>query len=95
MSGEVMQRTNIYLSEDQLRLLKHLAAEDHQSVATLVRQAVDSYLSERLTDDEAWNQRLTQALAHLRGRIPAAITPEKIEADITAARQEYRAARRR
>ena len=90
-----MQRTNIYLSDDQLRLLKHLAAEDRQSVATLVRQAVDSYLSGRMAEDEEWNQRLAQALARLRGHIPASATPQDIEADITAARQDYRAARRR
>ena len=30
-----MQRTNIYLDEDQLRLLKHLAAEENKPVADL------------------------------------------------------------
>ncbi|WP_288011059.1 ribbon-helix-helix protein, CopG family [Kyrpidia sp.] len=28
-----MQRTNIYLSEDQLRLLKHLSASENKSVS--------------------------------------------------------------
>ncbi len=48
-----VQRTNVYLEEDQLRALKHLAAEERQSVADLVRQAVDAYLARRLTDDPA------------------------------------------
>jgi len=90
-----MQRTNVYLSEEQLRLLKHLAAEDRQSVATLVREAVDSYLAERLSHDQMWDQRLTQLLERVRGRIPASASPDEIEADITAARKDARAARRR
>ena len=46
-----MQRTNIYLNEDQLRLLKHLVAEENKPVADLVRQAVDQFLRIPLEDD--------------------------------------------
>jgi predicted DNA-binding protein len=90
-----MQRTNVYLSEEQLRLLKHLAAEERQSVATLVREAIDSYLAERLSHDQMWDQRLTQLLERVRGRIPASASPHEIEADIIAARHDALAARRR
>jgi hypothetical protein len=94
-----MQRTNIYLDEDQVRLLKHLAAEDRQSVADLVRQAVDLYLTQRLADDSLWRERFDQLLTRVRERMPPAVTTEEIEADITAAREEvrqaHRAARRR
>ena len=83
-----MQRTNVYLSEEQLQLLKHLAAEDRQSVATLVREAVDSYLTERLSRDQTWDLRLTQLLERVRARIPASASPEEIEADITAAQRD-------
>ena len=86
-----MQRTNVYLSEEQLQLLKHLAAEDRQSVATLVREAVDTYLTERLARDQAWDQRLTELVERVRRRVPASTSPEEIEADITAARQDARA----
>ncbi len=89
-----MQRTNVYLEEDQLRALKHLAAEERQSVADLVRQAVDAYLARRLTDDPAWQERLDALLERVRGRIPADIPAEEIEADITAARAEVRQAHR-
>ena len=90
-----MQRTNVYLDEEQLRLLKHLAAEDRQSVATLVRQAIDSYLTARLAHDQMWDRHLAQLLERVRARVPASIPPEEIEADITVARRDARAARRR
>lgn len=84
----MMQRTNVYLSDDQLRLLKHLAAEDQQSVATLVRDAVDAYLVERLKEDQVWTARLAELLNRVRRRVPASVPPEEIEADITAARRD-------
>jgi Arc/MetJ-type ribon-helix-helix transcriptional regulator len=94
-----MQRTNIYLSEDQLRALKHLAAEERQSVADLVRQAVDAYLAKRFAEDAAWRERFDELIERVRSRLPATLPPEEIEADITAAREEVRrahhAARRR
>ena len=85
-----MQRTNIYLDEDQLRMLKHLAAEERQSVADLVRRAVDAYLAQRLTDDATWREQLDQLVERVRSRIPATVTPEEMEEDITLARQEVR-----
>jgi predicted DNA-binding protein len=96
LKGEdIMQRTNVYLSDEQVQLLKHLAAEDRQSMATLVREAVDTYLAERLAHDQTWDQRLTQLLERVRERVPASTSSDEIEADITAARQDARAARRR
>ena len=89
-----MQRTNIYLDDDQLRALKHLAAEEHKSVADLVRQAVDGYLAKRLVDDAEWRQRLDQLMDRISGRIPRDVSPAEVEADITAAREEVRRAHR-
>src|SRR5689334_14793124 len=95
----VMQRTNIYLEADQLRALKHLAAEQDQSVADLVRQAVDDYLAEHIRDDHAWAARLDDLVERVRKRTTDSVPPEQIEADISAARAEaretHRAARRR
>ena len=94
-----MRRTNIYLDEDQLRSLKHLAAEDERRVAELVREAIDDYLARRLADDAAWRERFDRLVERVRARVPAGISPDEIEADITAARDEvrqaHRAARRR
>jgi excisionase family DNA binding protein len=44
--------------------------------------------------EAAWEQRLDQMLARVRSHIPADLTPEEIEADITAARDEVRQAER-
>ncbi|MDA8206830.1 MAG: hypothetical protein M0Z36_12255 [Thermaerobacter sp.] len=46
-----MQQTNIYLDENKLRLLKHLAAEETKSVADITRPAADQFLRIRLEDD--------------------------------------------
>lgn len=35
--GDGMKQTKIYMDEDRLRLLKHLAAEENKPVADLVR----------------------------------------------------------
>ncbi len=89
-----MYRTNIYLDEEETRALKHLAAEERCSVAELVRQAVDQYLARRLGEDKDWGGRFDELVARIQRRLPAEVTPEEIEADITAAREEVRRARR-
>ena len=87
-----MHRTNIYLDDEQLRALKHLAAEDQCSVAELVRRAVDSYIATRLADDDQWRERLDDFVARVRAQ--AALTAEEVDADILAAREETRLMRR-
>jgi hypothetical protein len=86
-------RTNIYLEAEQMRALKHLAAEDNSSVAELVRQAVDRYIAERLSDDTAWREQLDAFLARVRAGLPSDVPGDVVEADISAARQEVRLAR--
>lgn len=90
----MMQRTNIYLDEDQLHALRLLAAEDRESVADLVRQAIDEYLVKRYPDCRDWGERFDTLVARIQRRVPADVTPEQIEADISAARQEVREAHR-
>ena len=85
-----MRRTNIYLDEDQLRALKHLAVEEQQSRAVLVLQALDEFLARRFAGRADWGERLDALVQRIRRRIPADVTPEQIEADITAARDEVR-----
>lgn len=85
-----MRRTNIYLDDDQLRALKHLAIEERQSLAVLVRRAVDAFLAERFKDRDDWGERFDALVDRIQRRIPAAVTPEQVEADITAAREEVR-----
>ena len=90
-----MQRTNIYLDEDQVRALKHLAAEHEQSVASLFRRAVDDYLSRGFARDDLRQQRMTDLLDRIRSRSQSEVDPEEIETDISLAREEeVRTARR-
>lgn len=90
-----MKRTNIYLEEDQLRLLKHIAVEEGRSFTELVRQALQEFLgrypqkTKRAPSTEEWNRRLEQLLARVRQRT-SAFSPEEIEADITAAAKQSR-----
>ena len=90
-----MKRTNIYLQEDQLRVLKHLAVEEGRSFTDMVRQALDEFVSRRrrkrttfLASGE-WARRLDQLLARVRRRTQA-YSGQEIERDITAAWKESR-----
>ena len=89
-----MQRTNIYLDEDQLRLLKHLAAEENKPVADFVRQAVDQFLRSRLENDGMWQSDMTALIQRVRSRVSHAIDPDEIECDIREARHDVRTRRR-
>ena len=89
-----MQRTNIYLDEDQLQLLKHLAAEENKPVADLVRQAVDQFLRNRLENAVTWQSDMAALIERVRSRVSLAIDPDEIESDIREARQDARAAQR-
>ena len=87
-----MHRTNIYLDEDQLRLLKHLAAEENKPVADLVRQAVDQFLRNRLENVVTWQSDMAALIERVRSRVFLAIDPDEIERNIREARQDARSA---
>jgi predicted DNA-binding protein len=56
-----MVRTQVYLTEDQDRGLKQLAASSGRKQSELIREAIEGYLAERKPKD--WKQ----ALEALRG----------------------------
>ena len=85
-----MRRTNIYLEDEKLVILKMLAAEEGKTVAELVRKAVNQWLDERLTHQKDWGQRLDALVTRVRSQIPADHQPKEIEDDISAARAEVR-----
>ncbi len=100
-----MKRTNIYLDNEQLRLLKHIAVEEGRSFAEVVRQALQQYLDSYRRDSadglspDVWTQRMDTLLARVRER-SSEYSPAEIESDITAASEDSRrrrvnAARRR
>jgi hypothetical protein len=89
-----MKRTSVYLEDEELKLLKHLAVEEEASLAELVRRAVrwylamsasHVYLAPQALSDKEWNRRLDKLLASIRARVPS-VPPEEIEAEITKAR---------
>lgn len=86
-----MKRTNIYLEEEQLRLLKHLAVEEGRSFTELVRQALQEFLEryQPKTARAQWSQRLEQLLERVHRRTRG-FSPEEIEADVTVASKEAR-----
>jgi hypothetical protein len=64
-------------------------------MAVLVRRAIDEYLAENFRDSDDWGERFDALVKRVQSRIPSGITPEQIEADITAAREEARRARQK
>jgi len=80
------------LSESQLHELEQLASKNRRSVDELVQLAVGDYLARR-GDHSEWAKRLDQAVTQIRAAMPDDLTPDDIEADITAAWQEHRADR--
>ena len=89
-----MRRTNIYLEDEKLGVLKHLANVRGATVSDLVRQAVDVLLAEQLQQERNWGQRLDDLVDRVRSRVPVAATSDEIEADVTEARSEVNARRR-
>ncbi len=86
-----MQRT-IELSEDQLRKLEKLAASEQRTLDEVVQFAIGDYLARR-QGRSAWAKRFGEAVEQVRAGIPPDVTPDEIEADVTAAWDEYRAER--
>ncbi len=92
-----MQRTNIYLSEEQLDALRRLAERRGEPVAQLVREALDEWLASQnvrpIREDE-WSRRFGDVLARRKKLAnERGWTEEEVERDVTAAVREVRKAR--
>lgn len=62
-----MVRTQIQLEENQVRILKMLAAAERTSMAEIIRQAVDAYAGQRMPEiDPRRRQRAIQAAGRFR-----------------------------
>ncbi|MBI2885849.1 MAG: ribbon-helix-helix protein, CopG family [Chloroflexi bacterium] len=83
-------RTNVYLDEEQVRALKHMAAEQRCSLAELVRRAIDTYISTQEPDQALWRERLEDFKARVLKRQRRNVPSESVEADIVVAREEVR-----
>jgi hypothetical protein len=92
-----MKRTNVYLDDRQLGLLRALSTMRGEPVAALVRQAVDSWLetqgAREIPADE-WDQRFEELLTRRRRIwLELGISEEEAERDIEEAVREVREAR--
>lgn len=90
--GSVMQHT-IELPDQQAEDLERLAAQERRSLGELVQLALGDYLARRTAERAEWAQRFHETVERIQARIPPDVTSEEIEADITAASEEYRAER--
>lgn len=92
-----MKRTNIYLDDEQLQLLRALGERRGEPVAALVREAVDAWLeaqgARRLPQDE-WERRFRELLER-RDRIAKerGFDAAEVERDVMSAVREVRRAR--
>jgi hypothetical protein len=48
-----MKRTQIQLTEEQASKLREIAMKNHESVASLIRNAIDQFLTHSAKDDRA------------------------------------------
>jgi predicted transcriptional regulator len=65
-----VNRTQIYLDEDQTTRLDERAAAEGTSRSTLIRRAVDSYLSREEQDAAAWRANWAKAIEGSAGVAP-------------------------
>jgi len=97
---------HVNLDDDQLHLLQDLSDEEQHSYSDLIREALTEYFSRRglpgqplavgprrTIPEEKWQSEFRAALDRIRSGIDPNWSPEEIEADITAARDEARLAR--
>ena len=74
----------------EVQALNELAAHDRLSVEDVVLLAVRSYVARRTIDESEWRRRWDEVVASIRSGVSVDVTPEEIDADVRAARAEYR-----
>jgi hypothetical protein len=94
-----MQRTNVYLEDRQLTALKAVAESRGESVAALIRGALDRWLSDQgveVIGQNEWERRFDGLLTRGRSRArEKGLTESDVERDVELAVREVRAARSR
>jgi metal-responsive CopG/Arc/MetJ family transcriptional regulator len=65
-----MNRTQIYLDEQQTAELDERAAAEGTTRSTLIRRAVDAYLAQEEQKAAAWRQEWQEAVAETAGIAP-------------------------
>ena len=92
-----MERTNIYLPEEQLQALRAVAEQRGGTVASLVREAIASWLSAQgavVIPEDEWERRFDALLEQRRGIArELELGEDEVERDVMAAVREVRKAR--
>jgi hypothetical protein len=89
-----MKRTNIYLQDDELRTLKHIAVEEGLSFTELVRRALAAFSDAyRKHGGPPWEERLDELLTRVRERTEP-YGADETEREISAASTEVRSQRK-
>lgn len=65
-----MQRTQIYLTDEEQQALRRLAAQTGRTQSDLIREAVDAYLAARQPDDRLDRLRRAAGLWAARDDLP-------------------------
>ena len=65
-----MRRTQIYLDDDQTARLDQRAAAEGATRSTLIRRAVDEYLTQEERDTAAWQAQWKKAVQKTAGIAP-------------------------
>jgi predicted DNA-binding protein len=97
-----MRRTNIYLSDEQLEVLRRLGERRGQPVSVLIREALDAWMEGqgvRVLHEDEWERRFGTLLER-RAKVARSLeaSPDEVERDVTRAIRDVRrmrAARRR
>lgn len=64
------RRTQIYLDESQTAKLDERAAAEGTTRSTLIRRAIDAYLTQEMQDAAAWREQWQKAVAETAGIAP-------------------------
>ncbi len=91
-----MRRTNIYLDDRQIQVLRRLGEQRSAAVSELIREAVDAWLAAQgahLIDEGEWHRRFTSLLQRRR-EVAQRLQPQpgQVDRDVTAAVAQLRRA---
>jgi hypothetical protein len=85
-----MGQLKLALSDHDLRALERAAASEGTTIQDVAQRAIHDYLVTHVAPDPDWRARFERLIAEIRSGIPDDISPEEIEADVTAVREERR-----
>jgi hypothetical protein len=89
-----MACVRVAVPDQVMQALERVAAKEGKQVEEVVQLAIHNFLATHADPDPEWRTRFEQVIAQIRRGVPAGLSPEEIEADVTAAREELRRERR-